>query len=133
MPGGGGGGRRHGSRRRVRAGTQILFPDAPVLVDDERHDPGHVVRRGPGDEREASGHVAVDDVLLCPAGGGRSLRGQDLEVVAVEWRGLVALGRALTSGDGRVCEEVSKRAALLALRRRPVEAVLLARIAAERR
>src|SRR5262245_14289420 len=63
----------HLSGRGVSAGTEIFLADDAVLIDHERHHAGHVVLRRPGDETEPS------------------RRGEDLEVVAIERRRLIAV------------------------------------------
>src|SRR5688572_16708022 len=52
---------RHLSSGCVSLRAQISFPHDAVLIDDERHDPGRVVLRWPGDEGESSRHLALDD------------------------------------------------------------------------
>src|SRR4029079_3384970 len=109
--------------RRAGVAPDILLPHDAGLIDDEGHHAGLVVSRRPGDEAEAA---------RCAAVGRRcGEAGQDLEVVAVEW--LRRLTRAGPRGFVRGCfrEQFAERASWFALRRRPVESVVLARIAAE--
>src|SRR6185436_14145859 len=73
---------------RICARAKILLAHDTVLIDDERHDARRIVLRRPRDEREPTGHLALDDIAFGSARGSRSLRGQDLEVVAMKWRRL---------------------------------------------
>src|SRR5262249_11801511 len=59
-------------------------------------------------------------------------RGEDLEVVAVQRRGSRTTRADRTAFFRRLSDQVAERTALLASRRRPVQAVLLAGIAVER-
>src|SRR3954447_3691854 len=68
-------------------GAKIPLIGFALLVDDEGHDAGVAVFRGPGDEGKAANHVAIDDVAIRPAGSVRALLGEDLEQVSVERSG----------------------------------------------
>src|SRR4030095_2614640 len=116
--------------RSIGPGSEVPRVHDAVLVDDEGHDPGDVVLSRPGNEREPAGHLALDDVALGSAWRGGPLRGQDLEVVAVQRRGLTAT-TDWTPFFRRLSDQVTQRASFLPFFRWPVETVLLARIALE--
>src|SRR5581483_7508569 len=112
-------------------GTEVTLPHHAVTTYQKCHHAGGVVLGRPGEEREPTCQVAVDDIGFGPAGGVRSLRGEDLEEIPVERR---RGPRRLAGGSpfrGRLGDQLTERAQLLAPRRRPVEAVLPARVAAE--
>src|SRR5262249_25399899 len=109
--------------------TEILLAHDAVLIDDEGHDAGDVVLGWPGDQREAAGHLAVDDVAPGAAGHGRALRLEDLEEVTVVRRRLLPPRRGVGASFGRLCKEFPDGPPFLSVRRRPVQPVLLALVA----
>src|SRR5262245_38290125 len=86
--------------------------DLAVLADDERHDAGAVVLRGPGHERRKTRDVGFEHP----------------EEVAVKRRAGVLARPPFVGGVGH---KIAERAALLSVRGRPIKAVLLAGIALE--
>src|SRR5262249_61547573 len=86
------------------------------------------VRGAQADAHNPADHLAFPPLVHRPAGGGRPLPREDFVVVAVERRALAAAARPIALG-GRRRHEVAERALLLAGRRRPVQAVLLVRLA----
>src|SRR4030095_3169932 len=101
--------------RRIGSLPQVLLANDAVLVHDERHDASDVVLRRPGDEPESFG-------ASTPARRGSA------EVVAVERCRLGTLSDR-SAFLRRLCHELTERASLLTVSRRPVEAVLLSGIA----
>ena len=85
----------------------------------------------PGDQRKPSGHVALDDVAFGSAWRRGSLRGQDLEVIAMKRRGLRTIPADWAPFLCCLRHQLTERTPLLTLGRRPVQAVLRARIAVE--
>src|SRR4051795_7563447 len=102
-------------------GAEVGLEHRAVRADQERHHAGVAVGRGPGEQREAGHHVAVDHVAVGAARRVRPLPGQDAEVVAVVGRArLPALEVVAGLGD-----EGPERARRFALGGRPVETVPL--------
>src|SRR5262245_18394982 len=52
------------------------------MIDDEAHDARNAIRHGIGDQRDAADHISPDDVVVCAAWSGRSLRVEDFVVIA---------------------------------------------------
>src|SRR4026209_2275854 len=123
--------RGHRFDLRVGVGTEIPLVNDPVLIDDEGHHAGHVVLRWPRDERKSARHSVADHVILRPTGGGGTLRGQYLEVVAVERRSLRSLvERNVVLGSLR--DQIAEWTSVLTLDACPVEPVLAPLVATER-
>src|SRR3954468_16183453 len=77
--------------------AEVLLVDDTVGAHGEGHDAGIAVVGGPGDDGEADGHLAVDDVIDGAVGGAGALGFEDAVVVAVVGgaaglRALVAFG-----------------------------------------
>ena len=113
---------RHALGQRRRVVTQILLVDGAGMIHEERHHARIAVFRGKSEQRKSPDHLAPDDVIEHATGRVRPLPRQDAIVVAVVGRtsrtGLVSLFGCL--GD-----EFAERTRI-AIRRRPIEAVLLA-------
>src|ERR1700676_4353365 len=131
----------HGAGEFGGVGTQVLFVDATLLVDDESHYAGIAPLGWIRHESVAGDHVPVDDVAVFAAGCVRSLAHEDLQVVAVIrsmlQRGKYFFSAALacsvgslfaghvpfgaTSGNKR-----AQRAGLVAFRSLPIQPVVFA-------
>src|SRR4029079_15491826 len=110
---------------------QILLVRDAVLIDDEGHHARGVVVHRPGHPAAGAGHLVVHHVIGGAALGGLALPFQDAEVVAVERRrSLLVRGPVVTLLAG-LGDQDAEGAARPAAPRRPVEAVLLPRGAAE--
>src|SRR5512134_274364 len=108
-------------------GAQVLLQDLAVVAALERHDAGAPVVSGPGDEREAGDHVAVDHVVVSAAGRIGALLRENAEVVAAEWFALLAAFKVLLGRGGEGAERTLDAVGS----GRPVEAVLSALAAPE--
>src|SRR4051794_27969027 len=63
--------------------AEVLLVDDAIVVDEEGRDAGVAVFGGPGEQREAADHLALDDIAERPAGGIRALLREDAIVVAM--------------------------------------------------
>src|SRR5579864_3682682 len=115
---------------RLGSGSEILFEHDPGLVDDKGHDAGIAIFCWKGDHRKTAGHMAIDDVVLGPAGCARALLRQYFEVITVirrrRPRGIWAIAFGPGAGDQR-----TQRALIRGSRRLPIEPVTVARGTAE--
>jgi hypothetical protein len=67
----------HRARSLCRLRAEILFVNHPMLVDDERFHAGRAINSWKRHDREAAGHLAVDDVVARPAMRLRTLLRED--------------------------------------------------------
>src|SRR5262249_8427078 len=114
---------------RLRA--EILLEDDALAVHQEGHDTALAVLRGPRHHREAARHLAVLHVVLRAARSVRTLCGEDAEEVAVE---RLRRGARLVHGvpfPSPLGEERSEGTLVAPARALPVEAVVLAGLAAD--
>src|SRR5271170_6545064 len=109
--------------------AEILLVNHAGLVDEERLNPRFVVLRRIRDISEAAGHFSIENVALSAALRIGALAIQPAEIIAVE--GLRGVGLDGHSFLRRERDQRSKRAAGSALRRLPVQTVLLTGIADE--
>ena len=75
--------RRHRGGLRRAIGAKIALIDLPVVTDQEALDAGIVVVNGPGNDGESAKQLAVHDIVISPARSMRTLRGEQLVVIAV--------------------------------------------------
>src|ERR1700677_1053058 len=66
-----------------RGGTQVLLIDDAILIDDESHDAGIAISCRIGDQRKATGHMPVGDIVHGAAVCVLALPRQDPEIVPV--------------------------------------------------
>src|SRR5713226_4581549 len=70
-----------GDRRSIR--TEVFLIDPALVIDDESFHAGAAPLGGPGDQRVAGDHVAVDDVAESSSRSMRTLPREDFKEVPV--------------------------------------------------
>ncbi len=96
----------------------------PILIDDDRHHAGVAIFRRKGDQCKSACQMSIDEIVLDAAGGVPSLPRQDSVVVPLIWclpsGAWLAIALGFSGGD-----EWAERALFDALRRLPIESVML--------
>jgi hypothetical protein len=108
---------------------KVFFEDHSVLVDDERLNTRLAILRRVRNIGESTGHLSIDDIVFGAALGIGTLIVQLPEIITIERLGIVRLDRDFLVGCER--DVWTEWAARSALRRLPVQSVLLAGIANE--